>query len=358
VSASKRNPELDGLRAFGVAGVMWLHWAPKHWVGWFPFELGLFFFLTLTGYLITRSLLDDASRYPSTDPAWREMAFLSFIKRRMARILLPCYAAMAFALVVGAPDIRAHPWWYVAHLSNFHIAFLEAWPSGTAHYWTLAIQVQFYLAWPWVVWLSPPKRRVSLMIAIASVAVLSRLVMDQWLPVIRHPEAIPFAALDYLSIGGLLAVLQSRGIDAGDGNLGRAAWLAFGVYLVLYAFNESGHRVPVLWPVGQTCLAVAMIGLISASMKGIRGVTGVVLRSRPVQHIGKISYGLYLFHTPVPLFLGHTFSLLWDERHPELMVPLRLVVFALVSWLLAWLCWWFLEGGSKHSLKQTGNISS
>ena len=52
-----RNMRIDGLRAFAVLGVMWHHWAPRSWKGHFPFEIGLFFFLTLTGFLVTRILL-------------------------------------------------------------------------------------------------------------------------------------------------------------------------------------------------------------------------------------------------------------------------------------------------------------
>ena len=57
--AATRNTQLDGWRAFAVAGVMWYHWAPREWRGPFPFEIGLFFFLTLTGFLITRILLRE-----------------------------------------------------------------------------------------------------------------------------------------------------------------------------------------------------------------------------------------------------------------------------------------------------------
>lgn len=54
---SGRNTQLDGWRAFAVLGVMWPHWAPPAWRGGIPFEIGLFYFLTLTGFLITRILL-------------------------------------------------------------------------------------------------------------------------------------------------------------------------------------------------------------------------------------------------------------------------------------------------------------
>lgn len=71
---------------------------------------------------------------------------------------------------------------------------------------------------------------------------------------------------------------------------------------------------------------------------------GRLLDHPAAQHVGRLSYGLYLFHTPVPLFLGWVMPFLW---HPLFSGPLsgvRLTVFALVSWGLAWLCWRWLEG--------------
>jgi len=65
------------------------------------------------------------------------------------------------------------------------------------------------------------------------------------------------------------------------------------------------------------------------------------------QHIGRMSYGLYLFHTPVPLFLGLVLPQLWSPAFDGLLRLVRLAVFALVSWMVAWLCWRWLEGPER-----------
>ena len=111
---------------------MWLHWVPAAWRGHFPFEIGLFFFLTLTGFLITRILLRERTACEERGGKWHFKAYVHFQKRRMMRILVPCYAAMLFAIIVGAPDIRQHWLAYFGHWSNFHMAFMAGWPSGTA----------------------------------------------------------------------------------------------------------------------------------------------------------------------------------------------------------------------------------
>jgi peptidoglycan/LPS O-acetylase OafA/YrhL len=345
-----RNTQLDGWRAFAVAGVMWHHWAPAAWRGPLPFEIGLYFFLTLTGFLITRILLREREAGECSGAAWRAKAYGEFQKRRLARILAPCYAAMLFAIAVGATDIRSHPLAYFGHVSNFHMAWMSAWPSGTAHYWTLAIQMQFYFIWPLVVYLAPRRALAWVFAGCAALAPLSRLVISQWFPEIHHPGAVSTSALDYFGIGALLALALEGGMRAGDQRLARASWIALAGYLVLYTLNMAGRPLTGLDYFQQTLLAVVFAGLISSTLAGFRGVTGRALDHPLVQHLGRLSYGLYLFHTTVPLLLGMVLPWLWHPLFEGPLFAVRLAVFALTSWGMAWLCWRWLEGPERLRL--------
>ncbi|RYD47627.1 MAG: acyltransferase, partial [Verrucomicrobiaceae bacterium] len=289
------------------------HWIPSKYHGPFPFEIGLFFFLTLTGFLITRILLRERTvEENSGQPGWRGRTYLHFLKRRMVRILVPCYVAMLFAIAVGAPDIRAHWPAYFGHWSNFHMAWLDHWPSGTAHYWTLSIQMQFYLVWPLVVFVTPRRWLAVTFSSCALLAPVTRMVLAQWFPEIRHSEAISPAALDYFGIGALLALAMDRGMAVGDRRLGMAAWIAFAGYAVLYLVDEHGAPVAGLHYFQQTLVSVAFVGLISSTLAGIGGPLGKLLDHPAVQHVGRLSFGLYLFHTPVPLLLGWMLPQLWS----------------------------------------------
>lgn len=345
--AATRNTQLDGWRAFAVAGVMWLHWAPVTWRWPFPFEIGLFFFLTLTGFLITRILLRERTAGDNHGQAWRLRAYRCFQKRRLARLLAPCYAAMLFAMVVGAPDIRAHAPAYFGHVANLHMAWLRDWPSGTAPFWTLALQMQFYLVWPLLVF-AAPRRTLALVFATCVVlAPVSRLVIAEYFPAIQHAEAITTSALDYLGAGALLALALDRGMKAGDRRLARTAWLAAAGYLTLYARNKLGWSCGGLGYLQQSLLAVAIAGLISATQAGFHGFTARVLNHPAIQHIGRLSYGLYLFHAAVPLLVGKVLPFLWWPMFDGPLLALRLLVFALFSWGAAELCWRWLEGPDR-----------
>jgi peptidoglycan/LPS O-acetylase OafA/YrhL len=341
--ATPRNTQLDGWRAFAVLGVIWLHWTPREWRGALPFEIGLYFFLTLTGFLITGGLLRDRARGESAGGPWRRAALRDFFKRRATRILLPCYAAMLFAWLCGAPDLRAHPLPYLTHWVNFHIARLPEWPSGTAHYWTLAIQVQFYLLWPFVIHLLPRRTLPWVLGAVVALAPLSRWLLLHHFPQVHHPGAITSAAADYLGIGALLALAMDHGMAAGDRRLARAAWAAFIGYAVLYVFEEAGRPLPGLRHFQQTLVALAFAGLISATLHGIRGPLGRALEHPAAQQVGRLSYGLYLFHTPMPLALGFVLPFLWQPVFDGPLLAVRLAVFGIASWAAAWLCWRYLE---------------
>ena len=330
---------------------MWLHWAPAAWRGHFPFEIGLFFFLTLTGFLITRILLRERATCESGGEKWRIKAYLNFQKRRMTRILVPCYAAMLFAMLVGAPDIRQHWLAYFAHGANFHMAFMEGWPSGTAHYWTLAIQVQFYLVWPLVVFLTPRKLLAAAFLGCVALAPISRMILARQFPEIHHSEMITPTAMDYFAVGALLALALDRGMKTGDGRLNLAALLAFAGYSVLYVFNEMSRPIGGFCYIQQTLVSVVFAGLISATLAGFGGWRGQILDHPAVQQIGRLSFGLYLFHTPVPLLLGYILPWLWHPFFTGFWQILRLGIFGLTSWGLAYLCWRYLEARPAHPSK-------
>lgn len=347
--------QLDGWRALAVVGVMWHHWAPRDWRGPLPFEIGLYFFLTLTGFLITRILLRERAAGEASGVGWRWRAWVGFLQRRFGRILVPCYVAMAFAAACGAGDLLAHPFFYLFHLSNFHMAYMEGWPSGTAHYWTLAIQMQFYLLWPLVVWWVPRRLLGGCFGLCLLLAPMSRWILEGWFPEVRHPGAMSTSALDYFGAGALLALVLER-MPAGRPRwLGAVGWVAFAAYAVLYILAEAGHPVVPLAPFQQTFLSLAMAALIGGTLRGLGGPLGMLLEHPVVQHLGRLSYGLYLFHTAVPLMLGWLIPWIWQvPLFPGSLPGLRIVCFSIVSYAIARLCWRWFEGPARLRLAGRG----
>jgi peptidoglycan/LPS O-acetylase OafA/YrhL len=342
---SGRAVQLDGLRAIAMLAICWDHWCPVGWPRVFPFEVFLFFFLVLTGYLITGSLLRERDRGEARGGAWKTAALRNYQIRRGLRILAPYYAALALAWLVRAPDVTgAGMPWYLFHLSNIHMAFLGYWPQGTNHFWSLAIQQQFYLIWPFVIWFLPRKWLLAAILVFSALGPLSRMFHDSFVPWCAWPQVLTWAAFDYFGIGGLLALAVHRGMSLESPGLRCLSMVALAGYLAVFGAHALGWPTFGLRAFQQTLLAVALCGLIVASSVGFSGVASKLLEHPLLQRIGALSYGVYLFHNLAPLVVGKIFWFLWSAPFESgLGALLKVAVFAVVTWGLTLASWRWIE---------------
>lgn len=312
--------------------------------GPFPFELGLFFFLGLTGYLITGILLRERDRGEATGGPWRGAGLKNFHIRRGMRILAPYYTAVALAWIFWAPDVHTALPWYLAHLTNFHFAMV-GWVDYTSHFWSLAVQQQFYLLWPLLIWWLPKRWLAVVMGLIALTAPAFRMFGENWFPAVQIPSLLPFGACDYLALGSLLALAVHRGMPLGHRGLRLASWVAFAGYLVLYSLYKADIYIPYAGAFQQTLLAVAFCGLIAAASRGFGGWRGTLLDHRAIQYIGKLSYSLYLYHNLAPLVASRVLPWLWHPPFGQTWGGLASQGMVIVgfTWLLSWLSWRYIE---------------
>ena len=142
-------PQLDTLRAFAVLLVVWHHWFGPRELGLGP--MGVWIFFVISGFLITRILLSSKGATPRENRS----ALVRFYVRRFLRIFPLYYFVLLVALFTSAA-FRADWRWYVSYLQNFLMmrASEEAHLFGV-HFWTLAVEEQFYLCWPWIVLFVP-----------------------------------------------------------------------------------------------------------------------------------------------------------------------------------------------------------
>lgn len=347
-----RNTQLDGWRGLSIIAVIAIHWLPYPWRKLIPCEIGLFFFLTLTGVLITAGLLRDRDRHQGS-PSWQKIAYLQFLRRRASRLIIPCYVAILSAAILQSPDLVAHPIPYLAQFSNIHIAFLPEWPYVTSHFWTLAVQIQFYLLWPFLIYLLPQRFLIPALLIIACLAPLTRALCTFFFPQVHHIGALTTACLDYLSIGACLAVLLHRGIAPSHPAIRRTGQICAVIYAVLYLFETHAQPLPILSFFQQTTLSFALSALIATTLHGIPHRLGRFLNHPTLQAVGRLSYGLYLFHNLVPYLLGYLAPILWDPIFDGPLIIIRLTIFTLTSWLFAYLSWRFLEKGANRITPNT-----
>jgi len=353
---------LDGVRGLAILLVLMYHASEKmrirgtsHLVekiynmavgtGWCGVDL----FFVLSGFLITGILLDsrDKGRY-----------FQNFYMRRVLRIFPLFYGSLLVFLLVVGPRIevpRELAWlvsnqaWYWGYLQNWLFVFRD-WPvTMLGHFWSLAIEEQFYILWPLVVFIVRPARLKTVCLALVAGSLAVRIAA--WL---ISPNAHNFcyaatiARMDELAAGALLAVLAREA-----GGLGRyvkyavpAMIAGFAVFSALLAsIYFSDWRVG-RDTIGYTALALLFGGTLVASVALAR--THPIVRFfslGPMRFFGKYSYGIYVFHWPLMIFL----ATYWKQLDaPVLDLPLvRQVGFLIVAGALttgmALVSWFVLE---------------
>ena len=192
-----------------VPAVAWSHWERPYQFG-IPFGAGVHLFYVLSGFLITGILLDVRER------ADRVAGLKAFYIRRALRIFPAFYLTLALAWIADVPPVRETFWWHALYLSNVQIVVSGEWPGAISHFWSLAVEEQFYLLWPWLIVWVPRRWLVPAIVAAIAVAPLFRL----WLAMIGYRETMLGVLtpgwLDSLGVGALLALMRELLTRCGD----------------------------------------------------------------------------------------------------------------------------------------------
>jgi peptidoglycan/LPS O-acetylase OafA/YrhL len=330
------RPDIDGLRAIAVSAVVIHHAFPQFFHGGF---IGVDIFFVISGYLISSIILDNLAQ--------GKFSFTDFYARRVKRIFPALFLVLACTLAYG---------WYVLtpneykalgkhtvagsfFLSNFAFWQEAGYFDASAvekpllHLWSLAIEEQFYIFWPLILFAlhrsHQPKKIWILGLLVVSLGV------NFWL--VRHdPNAAfynPLGRFWEMMMGAFLAASRRDPNTTNTGSQAKSQWLStLGILLlavVMVKLNPE-RRFPGGWALAGTlgtCL------LIAAGPQG--WFNRYVLSSKPMVWIGLISYPLYLWHWPLLAY-----------PHIELgeMPRIRYQIgWVLLAVLLAWLTYFLVE---------------
>jgi peptidoglycan/LPS O-acetylase OafA/YrhL len=355
------TPALDGLRGIAILLVLLHHFTilepagtVASWlahvalIGWSGVDL----FFVLSGFLITGILIDarGSDRY-----------FTSFYARRTLRIF-PLYYLVVFVSLEVLPlapslhDVLAgagapsEQWPYWLYLSNFAIAARERFMHGVLDIsWSLAIEEQFYLVWPAVVWLCPPRALGWLCLALVLLPPVARATA---LAAGAEPIALyvlPFFRADALATGACLAWLsRRRGLQGLDAVAAPVAVVgALGIAIVCWRDGDSWWWGATMQRAGYSLIALTAGALLTAALAlpalhwWPRALSAGWLRA-----FGKYSYALYLFHLPVMRMVREH---IWaPEQFALLGAPWlgQLAFYGMATapaFLLAWISWRVFE---------------
>ncbi len=358
---SPRLPTLDGLRAIAILLVVPHNLnliatfggtqpvvAALH-RGW----IGVQLFFVLSGFLITRILLDarDAPDY-----------YRSFFVRRALRIF-PLYYAVLLVLFVllpalGLVSLESDPMVelsYWAYFSNWYGPFRHG-PEAVSHFWSLAIEEQFYLLWPFVIHRRSAEWVMRLCLAIAAASLLLRVAMLVAGTPTQAIYQFLVTRMDALALGGAVAA-AFRIPSIASWALNRRQFMLGASFLSIAAGAaiSGGYNSlsPMTLSLGYTFLAVAFALLVAAGAAadhlGRAGWPGA-LRWSPLQRVAKYSYAMYVLSVPLHFLMGKpVLSALGLASTQSILVDLAyIIVGTAVSFLAAAASFHLLE---VHFLK-------
>ena len=276
--------QLDGLRFLAFLAVFLYHLAPARLtVGTIDAgQMGVHVFFSLSGFLITRILIKN-----ETGSLVRDLRI--FHIRRALRIFPLYYGVLILLTAIGnLPEAL----WHFLYAYNIKIYLVRYWGGTSAHFWSLCVEEQFYLVFPLLILTTPARFRLGLIAALLLLSKAARITLSHGVPA-PWPDVLLPVCGEYLLWGCLAGLLDLR---SGTSHAGGTRAFAAGLILLASWF-------------GVTAAAGGRPGALTGTPDGI-GYALVVLglwRTRqplilaafslsPLVYLGKISYGLYVFH--------------------------------------------------------------
>lgn len=300
----KHVPALDGLRGLAILAVFFHHYGAGgihgssvavRWtatvcgLGWSGVDL----FFVLSGFLITGILCDTRD-----DPAY----YRKFYARRALRILPIFYLFAAIALLI----VPFKAWHKGDVFFLFYLGYPAAiiWPAlvdvpiRITHLWSLSVEEQFYMVWPWLIRrLRTPSHILGLCTAAAVVSLALRVAFPSW-----AYASLP-CRMDGLALGAALAILFRSGLRKRCQQLALPVFAvsAAGMILICALRHTTAHADRLVYTLGFSVVAVAYGSLLTLSLGPLAGLFSM----RALRMFGKYSYGMYLYHFPLTAVFEH-----------------------------------------------------
>lgn len=306
-------------------------------------EIGVQLFFVLSGFLITTILL-QCKNLMKNEGQTVGFSLRQFYARRFLRIFPFFYGAILLCFLLNIGEMRQTVGWHVTYLSNVGIMLSNGKGFGhSTHFWTLAVEEQFYLIWPLFVLLIPDRYLKSSIVGCILFAPVFRIGMAV-LPVPWHARVLLMpACLDTLAAGALLSLgYDGRFQSTRTQRLILVGGLAGIVFHVLIRLGVGPEKMVAAADIifGRLAWAGVFVAIVAYATVGVPGPLGALLESRPFVFLGRISYGIYVLHH---FFLDIIQWEPWKSWVSDLSVWPRFALLSFVSIVAAAGSWYIFE---------------
>lgn len=298
--------DIEGLRGLSVLLVLFFHLDLEFFSGGF---IGVDVFFVISGYLITQIICNDLEK--------KKFSYKNFYFRRTRR-LLPAFVIVLFIVFCSSffifEDFHFVEFAESMFFSLFSVSNIYFWKNigyfaqdsifkPLLHFWSLAVEVQFYLFWPiFVVLIYNFNKRLFLFLTILLILIsffLNKIFLDNGTAFYQSPtRAFQFLLGSLLSLKSTFTLNKKIKINL---------LFSFGIFLILFSsviFNSSTHY-PYINALPPTIGTVLIIGTASNVSRNLK----LLLENKILLFFGKISYPLYLIHWPIIVFINYSFSI-------------------------------------------------
>jgi peptidoglycan/LPS O-acetylase OafA/YrhL len=287
---------INGLRALAVILVLVSHWLPKSFfLNKFPLgNIGVDIFFVISGFLITSILLKDYEAINLGKSSVLKKIKLFFLKRTL-RIFPIYYMLLLFLYLTNGGEFRDNIFYYLSYTCNYLFYFTQNWHGYTAHFWSLAVEEQFYLFWPLLLFLFPKKHHFILIAFLITFGIIYSI-----FNVSNMSSILTFSCFHALGLGSMLAFLEINKIDWREKIYTIIDYLFYPLVLLFflnYQFFNLNY-FPLRLIISILTLKILLICIYDLK----DNLIFKILNFKFLNYLGIISYGLYLYHNIVPKY--------------------------------------------------------
>ena len=335
-------PQFDSIRAIAVLLVIVHHWFEGNRVlNFLPNgSLGVNIFFVLSGFLITGILL-KAKKQSEEQGLKKSTLFSNFYIRRTLRIFPIYYLLLIIFWIINDPAIKEDGIYYFTYTSNYLFYAEQFFPARLSHLWSLAVEEQFYIFWPWLIVLVNKKYLpylISLFIIIGLSANYIFISKGWWVQIFTP------ACFDAFAIGAMLSWVIAYRPEVIEQVQPKFKWICLIILLLFIASVFDYSFLP-----NRTVHALLAIAIIYYCLfKNSNRLMNTILNNKWLMYIGKISYGVYLYHLFIPelwgwiinKFASWNIDLLYNKAMPGAIKPAWLFMqhfsFLMLICILSW----------------------